>query len=507
MSTDDFFLCLDICGTEMFFSSGATFSEISETVKEDAKKDLETILVEGTKILSKVELKNDLEMSVFWANFREYTSRNLIFGECTFEDEKFREKRLRNCSEEMVKKARKKGLEHQTGLEFYCLKCLKNVTLDSKTKISIHIGTKCHRDGILSALRNFIDTCRFLRPKMKKRDTNPSRELSVRVRTTKTRQQFLDAFKGYSEIEDVSVGQLKRGLQSLDVSIDKAPAFFCLCPYCDVKEVAEEYKEGLQEHNENVALSCTLFLNTLSDENNIVCVIDFAANIRSQLIENEQKDYYRYVQWSLFNLTVLKTSSKEEPEKYFDVITFRGDGKGDKIKHDSAYVVSALKTIFEDPFFEGKKDKNLIIWSDNGKALKSSTNVDYLSLLLDSRFASVSQMFFAPCHGKSICDRHFGCIARIVHNCGKDITSTDNIRNALSKIQNEVFIELEGKDVVETVERKKHRGISEMVSITNIHKEDGISKAIGTKTVFIDNKLNEVKCELFEEVKKKKKRN
>jgi len=315
MSTDDFFLCLDICGTETFFSSGATFSKISETVKEDVKKDLETILVIDMVRLKKLKLKNDLDMSVFWANFREYTSRNLIFGECTFEEEKSREKRFRNCSREMVKKARKMGLEHQTGLEFYCSRCLKNVTLDSKTKISIHIGTKCHRDGILSALRNFIDTCRFLRPKMKKRDTNPSRELSVRVRTTKTRQQFLEAFKGYSEIEDVSVGQLERGLQSLDVSIDKAPAFFCLCPYCDVKEVAEEYKKGEVEHNEKVALSCTLFLNTLSDENNIVCVMDFAANIRSQLIEKEQKDYYRYVQWSLFNLTVLKTSSAQQKKR------------------------------------------------------------------------------------------------------------------------------------------------------------------------------------------------
>jgi len=66
---------------------------------------------------------------------------------------------------------------------------------------------------------------------------------------------------------------------------------------------------------------------------------------------------------------------------------------------------------------------------------------------------------------------------------------------------------LEGKDVVEIVERKKLRGISEMVCITNIHKEDGILKAIGMKTVFEDNKLNEVKGELFEEVKKRKKGN
>ena len=68
-------------------------------------------------------------------------------------------------------------------------------------------------------------------------------------------------------------------------------------------------------------------------------------------------------------------------------------------------VVSALKTIFEAPFFDGKEEKNLIIWSDNGRPLKSSTNVDYLSLLEGTKFASVSQMFFAPCHGKSICDR------------------------------------------------------------------------------------------------------
>ena len=339
------------------FVRGTTFSEISKTVEKTTGKDLETIVVECTKKLEKLVLNNDKEMSVFWNNFKMFESENIAIAKCTLQEKKIRPKRIKTCSQEMIDKAEVNELLYQKDLEFFCRKCLKIVTLDSKAKIPIHVRTICHQDGLLSALWEFVETFRFLRSKMRKRATNSFRELSLRVHTTKTRQQFLDAFQEYSGIKDATVRQLERGLEALNVSIDKPSAFFCLCPYCDVKEVSEKHKKGLAEHQENVALTRKRFLKTLLDENNIVCVIDFAANIRSKRIEYEQKDFYKYVQWSLFNLTVLKTSSKEKPEKYFDVITYRGDGKDDNIKHNSAYVISALKGFLRIHFSRVKKTR------------------------------------------------------------------------------------------------------------------------------------------------------
>ena len=214
-----------------------------------------------------------------------------------------------------------------------------------------------------------------------------------------------------------------------------------------------------------------MFKDDLMNSDSLVCVMDFSSNIRTKHIRNTQSMGFVYDQWTLFNLTVLRTGEKEDVEKYFDVFTFLNHRKERLSKHNSDYVISALKRIFQHSLFEDKKRKNLSLWSDNGLALKNTKVVHYLASLSGTRFTSSSYKFFVEYHGKSICDRHFGNVARARYNYEEELTSTVDLRKALSSLKNTELIEIYENDVEKLESQKTIKGIKNLYKMENIRKE------------------------------------
>ena len=115
----------------------------------------------------------------------------------------------------------------------------------------------------------------------------------------------------------------------------------------------------------------------------------------------------------------------------------------------------------------------------------------------------MSQMFFAPCHGKSICDRHFGCIARVVNNCGNDILSTPDLWKSLEGIDKKVFIEKTNLGHVPEQDEIQIEGISGMSSIEGIRRE-GESMHLKSEILKVESETMELKCETEDRVFSKK---
>ncbi len=219
--------------------------------------------------------------------------------------------------------------------------------------------------------------------------------------------------------------------------------------------------------------------------------MDISSNIRSKHVFATQNEGFKYSQWTLFNLTVLQTAESEVVEKYFDVFTFHEYGKIKFLKHNSEYVINALSLIFQHPSFDAHRNKNFELWSDNGGAMKSSALIVYLSELAGTRFASVSQKFFVKYHGKSICDRHFGNIARARYYSSLDIKDTDDLFRALISLSKEVFLEILDNPLGWKRSELKLKGIKEIDEIEDIRKEgEGIT--LKTKFLKVGGVSNEV---------------
>ena len=189
--------------------------------------------------------------------------------------------------------------------------------------------------------------------------------------------------------------------------------------------------------------------------------------------------------------------------QYFDVFTFHKHGKPRTLIHNSAYIMNALSLIFRHSFFDGKEQKNLVLWSDNGKPMKSANLVLFLASLAETRFATVNQKFFVPFHGKSICDRHFGCIARTKKKGGNDILSTPELWKSLEGIDKKVFIEMTNLGHVPEQDEIQIEGISGMSSIERIRRE-GESMHLKSEILKVDSETMELKSETEDRVFSKK---
>ena len=103
--------------------------------------------------------------------------------------------------------------------------------------------------------------------------------------------------------------------------------------------------------------------------------------------------------------------------------------------------------------------------------MKSLALVSYLAELTGTRFASVSQKFFVRYHGKSICDRHFGNVARARYYYSEDIRETGDLRKALRNLSNEVFLEIPDEPLGRKCDKLNWKGIGQVDAVEDIRVE------------------------------------
>ena len=120
----------------------------------------------------------------------------------------------------------------------------------------------------------------------------------------------------------------------------------------------------------------------------------------------------------------------------------------EKVDQNSELTIAALSKILSNDFFKGKADKTLSIWSDNGRNIKSTKTIAFLFFFFigfsKTLFKDMKLNYFAPYHGKSDCDRHFGCLKTMIRSSLIDVILTSDLLRALLRLKNTTFIELRG---------------------------------------------------------------
>ena len=79
--------------------------------------------------------------------------------------------------------------------------------------------------------------------------------------------------------------------------------------------------------------------------------------------------------------------------------------------------------------------KNIVVWSDGG--LKTKENLYYFHLLSKTRKVQILVNFFAPYHGHSECDGHFGAVKTELKSSALNgpVTSKEQILEAFKRVQ------------------------------------------------------------------------
>jgi len=173
----------------------------------------------------------------------------------------------------------------------------------------------------------------------------------------------------------------------------------------------------------------SLILHRFTVENQCDQYKKCLASINSRTLVVVQ-DYTRFHETSKMKLhdlglVVYRRKDNVIDCEYFDFIA--------DYKHDYAYTKAVWDLFFKEYKLRGIKE--LIVWSDNG--LKSVQNIRNFGLFSESKKINITLNYFAPCHGHSICDRHFG-LAKISLRrefSVKPIRTKEDIMNIVSNMQ------------------------------------------------------------------------
>lgn len=103
--------------------------------------------------------------------------------------------------------------------------------------------------------------------------------------------------------------------------------------------------------------------------------------------------------------------------------------------HDYHYTATAWEHLLEDSA-AAQQARQLIVWSDGG--LKSKENLFFLSNLARRKELDVQLFFFAPYHGHSLCDGHFGVGKQQLrrNNGGHVIATIDDVESQFITLNN-----------------------------------------------------------------------
>ena len=176
------------------------------------------------------------------------------------------------------------------------------------------------------------------------------------------------------------------------------------------KNKLENY-EIIVEHREDKARLRAKYNHDIDHilPHEMVMVMDYKQNLVVGHCADEEHWVFKHLsQRTCLNITV-----------FFKFHVFRFDVISDCLRHSSLFSKTALKKIMDEPPMQHAiKEYNINtikIWSDNAKHFKSNKFL-YCPLveLMHHKtylFHQISMNYFAPYHGKSDCDAHFGNIS------------------------------------------------------------------------------------------------
>jgi len=122
--------------------------------------------------------------------------------------------------------------------------------------------------------------------------------------------------------------------------------------------------------------------------------------------------------------------NQNEPKVFFDNLAVAPHD----YKFTQAAWIETIKELIQTQKLDQKK--KLIIWSDGG--LKTKENIYFFSQVATAFQLNIILNYFAPNHGHSEVDGHFGCGKRHLRNSGNDgpITNSNQIIQSFSKLPN-----------------------------------------------------------------------
>jgi len=191
--------------------------------------------------------------------------------------------------------------------------------------------------------------------------------------------------------------------------------------YNEHKEKAQLQREAHNRHR----------LSLGQGEAMLVC--DFKENLKlNQSRVQVSCSYYEQPARTLFEAVLhFRDADGNIQTRYFDIIS-------ECLDHDAPFVIKALKLVFEHEEFRARGFKKCIIWMDGARHFR---NLELLRFLVDKSSSMEFEVnYFAPYHGKSVCDARFSLISRYLQQklMEKDgqLLSTGDVIKAIQDGQN-----------------------------------------------------------------------
>lgn len=419
-------------------------------------------------------------LNTFWEIAEKFTTEDIVEATYTTEnkrqDDSWPEKHtrvVRKVSETQINFGAENGLEWKGNTNFFCENCLETFSFDCPEKIRQHLETQKHKKKLPALFLDFVETFEFVDFKKLRRTKDSNNTVSISIRTNKTKARLLCSFNGFIG-DTLEKGRFNRILKKCNASFHFLSMFICLCPICQVPGSSSSEKD-IKKHRLLLQDRRSQLSEDIESAENVVCVIDFSSRIRSKRVHATQTEGLSYTQWSLFSVVVYWPSGRH----YYDVFVLQEMER--RVPQNSMFVQAALDKVFQSPGFNGTNDKNLVIWGDNGLSLKNSSNVYFLSTLARTKFSSVNLKFFVKYHGKSDCDRHFGCIARARYNYDKDITTTEDLLEVMKPLKNTTVFVLTEWMIPPPRKCIPAPGIGKLDFIVDIKRESSIVSFKATK--------------------------
>ena len=415
-----------------------SFSEMVSDYKKMMGTKPKSLVAKNNKNDILFVLDSDLASTVFWRDYEEGV-RYVIEAEVDVKERK-RGKRLKKLPIDVIAMAEKKGIEYKGRNSFYCTSCAKDLTLHCRSVIEEHLGSNKHTKRLTVALISFLGLFTFVSEKR-------SGKVGKTVRTRRSLRSLHLEFIGFlteRTIKGCLAFETFRGLlERNSVSFQQVAGFFCLCPFCDIGE-KPDLKYG---HRKIVMTAKDAYQEDVFNTNTLTVTIDYALSLRSTKEKSTTLAWFTYDRWTLFNLTATERNGDESARTYFDVFVYEDHKDKVKLKHNSELTIQVLDKILSNDFFKDKKGKTLRIWSDNGGSIKGFKTIYYLLSLIRPHFKSLTLNYFAPYHGKSDCDRHFGCIRRKLYDYQGDVTTTNQLLDAVGGLSNTNLNELKKEEL------------------------------------------------------------
>lgn len=163
------------------------------------------------------------------------------------------------------------------------------------------------------------------------------------------------------------------------------------------------------------------------DIHECILIIDFKQNLELNRGPSESsKSYYNRPQRSYFTISLIYGGEIV----YYDFIS-------DVLVHDSLFVIDCMNILFQSDQWKQHNFDKIHFWMDNGPHHFRTIELMGYFTSLKSNFIQLTINFFAPYHGKCVCDSHFSLVSRIINSSTKysngEILTTDDIIRILNR--------------------------------------------------------------------------